>query len=354
MPVPGAALRPIAFERLDGWGADDHRAALACFLHSTERLDSVPLRPGVQPDPRLHAAAAAALRSPPADERAFFEAFFEAHEIVPADGTGLLTGYYEPEIEGRLAPEGRFSVPLLGRPADLVSDGPGLPAGYVAGRRTAKGLVPYFERAEIEAGALAGRGLEIVYVADPVDAFFAQVQGSVRIRLPDRSLRLRYAARNGHPYTAIGKVVVDAGLMRREDVTMQALRAWLADHPAEMPHVLRQNKSFVFFAVDEALRPADGPRGGAGVPLTAGRSLAVDRKLWSYGLPFFVRCRVPRAAGGEDDFARLLVAQDTGSAILGPARGDLFVGSGASAGQIAGLLKAEARFFVLLPRGGAR
>lgn len=350
MRIPGADLRPVSFRELDGWAADDLDAAFTCFRRSAAGLGKRAARPGAKPGKALIAAADAALKSGAGRGRSFFEAWFTASEVVPAKGAGFLTGYYEPEVEGRLTPQAAFRTPLLARPADLVSEGPGLPQGFAAAGRTGHGLVPYYSREEIENGALAGRNLELVYFADPVDVFFAQVQGSVRVRLPDRVLRLRYAGRNGHPYTAIGKVIVDAGLMRREDVTMQSLRAWLAAHPAETPHVLRQNKSYVFFAVDETLGPDDGPRGGEGVPLTPLRSLAVDRGIWPYGTPFFVQSTLPRPSGGEQAFARLLIAQDTGSAILGPARGDLFLGSGVAAGEIAGLLQSPARFFALLPR----
>lgn len=347
-PVQGAELRPLGFSDIDGWSTDDPAAALACFRRSAATLVADGQKMRAKAGAALRDAAAAALAEPSAQARRFFETRFMPFEVVLKGGSGLLTGYYEPEVEGRLQPEGAFQAPLLGRPTDLVSDGPGLPAGFAAARRTPQGLVPYYDRSEIEAGALRGRGLELVYLAGPVEVFFAQVQGSVRVRLPDRVLRLRYAGRNGHPYTAIGKVVVDAGLMRREDVTMQSLRAWLAAHPADVRHVLGQNRSYVFFAADTRLRPDDGPRGGAGVPLTAGRSLAVDRSLWPYGTPLFVQARLPRPGGGDEPFARLLIAQDTGTAIVGAARGDLFLGSGFAAGEIAGLLKSPARFVVLI------
>jgi membrane-bound lytic murein transglycosylase A len=357
LAADGARLEPVSIDSLPGWTDADAEAALTCFRRSlpalAARTDGV--RRGQFPDAVLRAVGSASAKARGAgDARSFFKRWFDPFAVVSSSGSGLLTGYYEPEVEGRLRAEPGFAAPMLARPADLVSTGPGLPAGMAAARRTPTGLVPYFTRAEIEAGALAGRNLEIVHLADPADVFFAQVQGSVRVRLPDRVIRLRYDGRNGHPYTAIGKVLVEAGLMRREEVTMQSLRAWLAAHPGDAPQLLRRNASYVFFAIDPSLRPQDGPRGALGIPLTPERSLAVDRTIWSYGLPFHVQASLPVPGGGDTPFARMLIAQDTGSAILGAARGDLFLGSGDAAGAVAGLMKAPARFTVLLPRGAPR
>ncbi|MFC7052428.1 murein transglycosylase A [Hansschlegelia quercus] len=341
--------RPVAFADLPGWAADDHAAALAALKVSCGGVDpqAPKLREGVPDGAALTQVCARAAAVPPEAARSFFEDIFQPVLI----GRGRLTGYYEPEIEGSLKPDGRFDTPLLARPDDLVSLDPGvvasgLPAGLSAARRTAAGLEPFPTRAAIEDGALAGRRLELLY-ADRINAFFTHVQGSARVRLADgTALRIAYDGKNGWPFTAIGRLLVERGIMTPQTATMASIRAWLADHEAEGRELMRQNKSYIFFRIDRSLRPEDGPRGAQKTPLTAGRSLAVDQTLWPYGLPVFVAGRAPDGA----DLHRLLVAQDTGSAILGPARGDLFVGSGDQAGAIAGAMRDEADFYVLLPK----
>ena len=208
----------------------------------------------------------------------------------------------------------------------------------------------YPDRTAIEEGALAGQGLERAYLADPVDRFFLQVQGSGRVRLSDgRVLRLAYSGRNGHPYTPIGRVVADLAGIPRPEMTMQRLRAWLARDADAARRVMRENRSFVFFRVASELDPAAGPIGGEGIPLAPGRSLAIDRTIWPYGVPVFVSTEVP-APDGSEPFRRLMIAQDTGSAIVGPARGDIFFGSGDAAGESAGAMRAGGDFVVLWPK----
>lgn len=210
---------------------------------------------------------------------------------------------------------------------------------------------PFFTRREIDNGALAGRGLELVYLESPIDAFFAHVQGSARIRLAEGGvMRVGFAAKNGHPYTAIGKVLVDAGEIALKDVSMQTIRAWLSANPDRADQVMWQNDSYIFFRevteVDEDL----GPVGAAQVPLTPGRSLAVDKAIHAYGLPVWVETTAPSGPNGaREPFRRLMVTQDTGSAIIGAVRGDVFWGSGDRAGEIAGLMKDPGRMYVLVP-----
>jgi membrane-bound lytic murein transglycosylase A len=360
----GVRLERLAFAELPGWPADDHAAALAAFRRSAERISGAALSgPTAAAAATLLGAAAAARNAKPTQARRFFERHFRPHLVRVPEGVGLLTGYYEPEIEGRREAGDSFFVPLLGRPDDLVSftetePAPAdFPSGYVAARKKPDGtLEPYPDRGAIEDGALAGRGLELVFLRDPADAFFAQIQGSVRIRLADGAvLRLAYAGRNGHPYTSIGRVLLQEGTLPREALTMQSIRAWIAADPPAGKALMRKNRSYVFFRIDATLGPADGPRGGEGVPLIPGRSLAIDRTLWPYGLPFWLDGRLPDPAGGPDTpLRRLVVAQDTGSAILGAARGDLFVGSGTAAGELAGGIKHAASFVALLPRAGRR
>ena len=357
----GSTLHAMPFASLKGWTQDDHAAALAVFRRSCAAMlaGEPDLRPGLPPPASLidvcrDAVAAGALDA--SASRAWFESRFEAWRVAPAIGGPFLTGYYEPEVEGSLPPSADFPAPVLGRPPDLVSfpEGapPPLPPELTAARSGPQGLEPYPDRAAIENGALAGRQLELVYLRDSVEVFLTQVQGSARVRLPDGSVRrLVYAGRNGHPYTSIGRVIVTEGHATPEDMHLEGLKAWLRAHPAEARRIMRLNRSYIFFSLRGDLDPADGPIGAASIPLTPRRSLAVDRTAWPYGTPVWIDVELPEP--GSDvpvPFAALTVAQDTGSAIVGPARGDLFFGSGYEAGLRAGMLRHKPDFVVLLPR----
>jgi membrane-bound lytic murein transglycosylase A len=360
-PARNASLEPLTFSRLAGWDEDDHAAAFAVFRRSCEAIlkETPALRAASAPDADLRRVCEAAVRhdADPSREaaRRFFEAHFAPLEVRPQSGRGFLTGYFEPEYEGSLTASSDFPAPLLARPDDLISVPPGetlpgLDSALQAARRTDTGWSPYPDRAAIETGALGDRAKPIAFVRDAVAAFVMQVQGSARLRLPDgRTLRVAYAGRNGLPYTSIGRILVEEGRIPLEDMSLERLTGWLRAHPDEGRAVMRRNRSFVFFRIADELAPADGPIGGAGLPLTPGRSLAVDRSLWSYGLPFWLDGALPLAGGGEEPLRRLMVAQDTGTAIVGPARGDYFFGSGAEAGTRAGLLRHPARFIVLSP-----
>jgi membrane-bound lytic murein transglycosylase A len=248
---------------------------------------------------------------------------------------------------------------VLARPADLVSLGPGetlpgLDPSLRAARRTATGYAPYPDRAAIEDGALGEAARPLLYLRDAVDLLVLQVQGSGRVRLPDgRVLRVAYDGRNGRPYTAVARLIVAGGYLPLEGLTLGAWTGWLRANPDLARDLIRQNRSYVFFKLEAVGDPARGPRGGAGVPLTPGRSLAVDAALWPYGLPFHLAGTVADAQGQPLPLARLTIAQDTGSAITGPARGDLFVGSGAAAGAAAAALRHPIDVTVLLPRRAA-
>ncbi len=355
---PGFDLVPLGFGDLPGWVEDDHVAALAAFRHGAAVLDRHPPKPraaGTDPD-RLQAVmrrAAALPHDPGASAaRAFFEAHFAPFEVRPADGPAFFTGYYEPIVAGSRHETEGFRTPLYRPPPDLVeidpdAPPPGIAAGYRFARRTSGGLVPHFDRGEIERGALRGMGLEIAWVADPVEAFFIHVQGAARLRLADGGeMRVTYAAKTGHPYTAIGRELVAMGALPKGGATMQTIREWLAAHPGDMPGILARNRSFIFFREAAVEDPALGPVAAAKVPLTAGRSLAVDRLIHAFGVPVFVEATLP----GGLPWRRLMVAQDTGSAIVGAARGDVFVGSGDAAGEIAGALQSRGRFVLLSPR----
>ena len=356
-----ARLEPVSFSALAGWNGDDHSAAFSVFRRSCEALvdDKPALRPAAVITPDLRAVCRSALAETPADSgaaRRFFEGHFEPFEVAPNTGGGFLTGYFEPEYDGSLIPTDVFTTPLLARPDDLVTvpQGetlPGLDPAVQAARRTVAGFAPYSDRASIEDGALGPRARSIVYLRDPVEAFVIHVQGSARIRLADgRVVRVAYAGRNGHPYTSIGRILVERGHVAPDAMSLEALVAWLRSNPGEGRSIMRQNRSYIFFRLADELEPEQGPIGGAGVPLTPGRSLAVDRTLWSYGLPFWLEGELPLAADVSEPLHRLLIAQDTGTAIVGPARGDYFFGTGHDAGTRAGLLRHGARFVVFLPK----
>jgi membrane-bound lytic murein transglycosylase A len=360
-----ARLEALSFKDLESWADDDHAAAFRAFLRSCRALDAsaAELRPAQAPERRLVAVCRAALNSRNASQnpsrseaRRFFETHFQPFAVIPHSGKGFLTGYYEPEFQGSRTPDSRYRVPLLARPDDLVTipQGetlPGIDKGFQAARRTAKGYEPYPDRAAIEDGALGPLAKPIVYLREPGEAFIIHVQGSSRIRLTDGSvMRVAYAGRNGRPYTSIGRVLVQRGEMDLESMTLAKLMGWLKDNPGPARELMRQNQSYIFFREADELAPEDGPIGGAGFPLVPGRSLAVDRQLWAYGLPFWLEGELPLTLERSEPLRRLMIAHDTGSAIVGPARGDFFFGSGEEAGIRAGLLRHTTRFVVLMPK----
>jgi membrane-bound lytic murein transglycosylase A len=212
-------------------------------------------------------------------------------------------------------------------------------------------LVPYYDRAQIEDGAIAGRGLEIVWLKSQTDLLFVQIQGSARVKLADGSLvRINYAAHNGYPYTPVGRILIERNIVPREQMSMQRIRQYMEENPGAAAELRRQNRAYVFFR-EVALRERDEAVGAQGVPLTPGRSIAVDKALHVYGTPFFIDAELPTGSDrGKTPFRRLMVAQDTGSAIVGPARADIYFGAGGEAGRIAGRIKDSARFVMLLPK----
>jgi membrane-bound lytic murein transglycosylase A len=358
---PGFGLAPLSFDLIPGWAADDHAAAFAAFRRGAAVLhDHPPKRRASGLDPaHLADIIRRADRLPAApsteDARAFFEAHFVPMEVRPEGGGTFFTGYYEPIVAGSRTETGVFRTPLYRPPPDLVEidpddPPPGIEAGYRFAQRTADGFAPYYDRGQIQRGALRGQGLEIAWVADPVDAFFIHVQGAARLRLDGGGeMRVTYAAKSGHPYTAIGRELLAMGALPKGGATMQAIRAWAAAHPDATPDLLARNRSFIFFREAPVADPALGPVAAAKVPLTAGRSLAVDRLVHSFGVPVYVEATLPDGTPWQ----RLMVAQDTGSAIVGPARGDIFVGCGDIAGAIAGALQSRGRFILFWPREAA-
>lgn len=362
-PKP-ARLLPVDYVDLPGWASDDHASAFAAFCRSAERLlNHLPTEKPLGPAPgdlvrvaRIALGEAAA--TTPSTARAFFETHFRPHRIEPFEGTGFVTGYFEPEVDGAPDRSAAFPVPIYGRPDDLTEIGPdhrlpGLdPALTWAGRSPDGRLFEYPDRNAIMAGALDGKAPVLAYVANWVEAFFIHVQGSARIRLPDGEVRrITFAAKSGHPYFAIAKVLVERRMMQPAEATADVLKRWLLDNPDEAMAVMARNRSFIFFREAPVPDPALGPVAAAGVALTPGRSLAVDRNLMTFHAPVFVESGLEGVEGiGPDGFARLMVAQDTGSAILGPSRGDIFFGSGEEAWTRAARVRHPARFTLLLPR----
>ncbi|POR45482.1 murein transglycosylase A [Bosea psychrotolerans] len=361
-PLPaGARAEAVPVAGIPGWAKDDHRIALDIFARGC--MTDPPLRASVPTPEVLELICARArlltrkARPDRETARRFFEQNFSFWRIRPAAAeTGFMTGYFEPEFEGSLTRSAAFPTPLYGRPADLVTrqpgdDWPGIEPGLSAARQTARGLVPFPDRAAIEAGALDGQKLEILWMRDPVDRFVLQVQGSGRIRLPDgRVTRLVYSGRNGQAYTSLGRALSERENIPPAEMTMDKLIARLKADAGFARDLIALNRSFVFFARRDDLPPNSGPIGGAGLPLTPLRSIAIDRTVWPYGLPAWIDATIPDGQGGSERLSRLMIAQDTGSAILGPARVDLFVGSGAAAGHRAGLIRHNFDFTVLWPR----
>jgi membrane-bound lytic murein transglycosylase A len=355
---PPADLDPISFEAIAGFGGDDLDAAFAVFRRSAEQIVAArgEQRAACPPPTGLVAAARAALHGAPSGQD-FFRRWFRPCRLRQK---GFVTAYYEPEVEARLSLEPGFETPILSRPPDLVtlneaplvrSTGPAL----ASARRLPDGsLVPYPVRREIEEEGAALGAHPLAYLRDPVERFLMQVQGSGRLRLSDGStLSLTYDGRNGWPYTSIGRLMIERGFVPAAEMSLARLKAALremgvgAGEPGRS--LMQENQSYVFFRLDDSEPRRLGPIGGEGCALTPLRSIAVDRSIWSYGLPFWIAARVPWEGEAETELKRLMIAQDTGSAILGEARADLFFGAGDRAGALAGRVRHPADFVVLLP-----
>lgn len=333
---------------LPGWEADAVTQAWPALLASC-RVHTRPEWNGV--------CAAAAQLDPVSDRtvRAFFTANFQPLEIIRTPSrasarqtTGLLTGYYEPQLRGSRTHQVGFDTPLYATPDDLLtvelgSIIPELKGRRVRGRLVGKTVVPYFARGQLEADpALQGR--EIVWLESALDAFVLEVQGSGRVQLEDGTvIRLGYADQNGQPYRSIGRYLVNQGELSIEQASMPGIRAWLSAHPERLHEVLNANPSVVFFQELPLGDPALGPRGAQGVALTAGRSIAVDPAYVPLGAAVYL------ATAGDPDLQRLVVAQDTGGAISGAPRADFFCGTGAAAASVAGNLRAQATVWLLWP-----
>lgn len=364
-PPPELILTPTAFADLPGWpGAP--AGALPALLKSCRAFGRLPTaREIVFGDGAARrtmgdwrAPCAAARKVPSGDDEAarrFFESQFTPYAATNRDEpVGLFTGYYEPTLQGSRRPTERYRVPLYVRPPELVAVDLGafredLSGRRIAGRVEGRSLVPFADRRDIHEGALQGRDLELLWVDDPVDAFFLEIQGSGVVDLETgERVRVGYAAQNGHPYYAIGRELVARGAMPVEEVSMQSIRRWLEENPEQAVDVMRTNASYVFFRELDR----DGSLGAQGVVLTPGRSLAVDRAFWPLGVPMWLDTQVPAADPSRDPepMQRLMVAQDTGGAIRGPVRGDVFFGPGDEAAARAGRMRSDGRLWVLLPK----
>jgi len=353
---PAPSLLPAHFVDLPGWHEDPLAEALPALLLQCQRLALLP------PDTDLGGAglavvyagraaqwgdvcAAARALPPGADPHSFFESWFAPYRLTT---TALVTGYFEPVIPGARQRGGRFQTPVLSRPLDLREsperDAQGRP---ILGRVVDGLLLPYYTRAEIEAGAVSAVTTPIAWVESPVDLFFAQIQGAMLIQLPEGgTLRLVFDGRNGRPYTPIGRILKQHGDIPPNQVSMQSIRAWLDTHPAAQKSVMDQNQSYVFFRLAPDPDPTLGPPGALGVTLTAGRSAAIDRSVVPLATPLFVSTTIPDGR----TWRHLVLAQDLGSAIEGPARIDLFFGAGAPAAAWAGPMHQDGTIWLLVPR----
>ena len=362
LQINGGQYSPVAWSDIAGWNDDDHLAAYGAFRTSCKPIAA---QTGSPQDSK---ALGTSLRDPcriargleltdSAAAKTFFEQNFLPLRISRlGEGEGFVTGYYEPVVDGSKTENEVYTVPVYRRPSNLFVRGTnqnsaGLPnKGQVFRKIGRRKLVPYYDRAEIEDGAIEGRGLEICWLRNQTDLLFSQIQGSARVSLDDGStVRINYDAHNGYPYTPVGRILIDRNIIPKDQMSMQKIREWMEQNPDGANELRRQNKSYVFFR-EVQLSDKDEAVGAQGVPLTPGRSIAVDKSLHVYGTPFFIEGELPiESERAKTPFRRLMIAQDTGSAIVGPARADLYFGAGVDAGKIAGRLKNTMRFVMLVP-----
>lgn len=353
IPPPAiATLKAADWSALTGWTDDDIMPAWDAFLRSCTVLISRPLW-------QETCTQAISIQQPDSlTLRQFFESRFVPHQVLNADGgnDGLITGYYEPLLKGSRKSSGRYRYPLYATPdelliVDLGEAYPELKNMRLRGRLQGRKVVPYYSRAEIENGMNKGasvlQGRELVWVEDAVELFFLHIQGSGRVELENGGVvRIGYAEQNGHPYKSIGRLLVERGELALEKASMQGIKAWGQNNPDKLNELLQQNPSYVFFRELPADLP--GPLGALGVPLTAGRSLAVDPRAIPQGAPVFLATTWPNSG---KQLQRLMVAQDTGGAIKGGVRADFFWGFGPEAGDQAGKMKQSGKMWVLMPNG---
>jgi membrane-bound lytic murein transglycosylase A len=347
---PAAPLKAANWSDLPGWTEDDTAIAFAAFNAGCNAIAR-------QVRWRAVCAAAKSLGEPDsAGARAFFEARMQPFQVVNPDAStqGMVTGYYEPLLNGSRERKPPYLYPVYATPDDLLvidlaSVEPQLKGLRLRGRVAGNRVVPYLSRAEIERPDSSLQARELLYVDDPVDLFFLQIQGSGRIRLDTgETVRLGYAEQNGHPYQSIGRHLVEQGELKLEQASMQGIKAWGLAHPERLQDLLNRNPSYVFFR--ESRHQGDGPLGALGVPLTPVRSIAVDPRVIPLGAPVFLSTTLPDST---EPLNRLMVAQDTGGAIRGAVRADFFWGFGPDAGRLAGKMRQRGAMWVLLPHDDA-
>jgi membrane-bound lytic murein transglycosylase A len=341
-------LVPVSYAELPGWNQDDFSDVWQTWLRScasSKRAASL--------EKACRLSSAPALATDIKAQRAFFEANFVAQRVTTNEGkdSGLLTGYYEPLLKGSRTRSAAFNVPLYGKPDDLL---PLAVGEFTRSRRTPQGLVPYWSRAELEGGAgrASLQGKALLYVDDPVEALFLQIQGSGRIVLQDgaqqgQQVRAAFADHNGHTFKGVGQWLVQRGEIKLEDASMQSIKAWAQRNPARLNELLAANPRYVFFREERITNLQEGPKGALGVPLTAGRSVAVDARAVPLGLPVWIDSTEPLRTS---PLQRLTFAQDIGGAIVGAVRADFYWGTGLAAGEQAGRTKQALKLFVLQPR----
>jgi membrane-bound lytic murein transglycosylase A len=359
--LPRPRGEAVDFAAIPGFERDDLAQAFAAFRRSAEAIvsNAALLRPARPAFLGLEEISRAALNDPE-EPATFFRRWFQPFRLQKL---GLLTGYYEVEAEARREAEPGFTTAVLARPSDLVTlnEAPliveGGPPLFAARRRPDGALEPYPARREIEEGPWLSQSPPLAYLADSVELFLIQVQGSATLAFPDgSSAALTYDGRNGRPYTSVGRLLIERGLVEPERMSLSTLKAAVRAMglgPGEAGRrLMQENESYVFFRLDDSPERRLGPIGGAGLALSTLRSIAVDRAIWCYGLPFWIEADIPWRRPNAEPFARLMIAQDTGTAILGEARADLYFGSGEQAGALAGGIRHDAQFFALLPKVG--
>jgi membrane-bound lytic murein transglycosylase A len=350
LKLPNAQAETLSFAALDGWQDDDHAAAFDAYLKSCGAIlqGSKAMRAARPIYGALFKVCERAVSAGKLDReqaRQFFESNFKPVRITPPMHTygyytgadGFYTGYYEPEVIGSRVKTDEYSIPLYGVPAKI------------AGKKSR--VFSQYDRVDIEKGALAGKDLEICWVKNPVDAFFAQIQGSTRVQLDDGELlRLNYIASNGKPYTPVGRLLIDQGVFTPQEMSMDKIREYMEANPEEGQALREKNRSFVFFS-KTPLAPHDECLGAQGIPLTPGRSIAVDPTVHVYGTPIWIDAKFPlKGELPADNFQHLMVAQDTGSAIRGTARADIYFGHGPDVPHVAGRIKQFGKFVMLVPQ----
>lgn len=374
-----AHFKPLEYSQIPGWENDNHLQALNALLWSAKRTKEKPYKTKrLKVDaPALNSILLKMLETDfdgfnsKHSARNFFEKNFKPHLIIPNGATdkvidsfsGFVTAYFEPEVDASKVQTDKYKYPILKRPADLVvitdDERPAsMGETFFFARKLSKTNTNRFEtfpnRQQIETGALDKQGLEIYWLKSKIDIFFIHIQGSARLILKNEQgdnviERISYDGKSGHEFTPIGKILIERGEIEREDITMQSIREWLLTHSDQADALMHKNESFIFFQKIDHPEPTLGPVAASGVPLTPNRSLAIDHKLQTFGVPIFISTKNP-VGTGEKSFQKLMVAQDTGSAIVGSARGDLFIGTGEEAAKIAGAVKHPADFIILLPK----